>query len=90
MNSGNKCDKILKLRVRKLFNSFYTFYFGGSMDNREIDKNISKLVREKKLLNLSLKRTNNPEEIKGIKKRIIEINGLINIEKSKYDVKVNN
>lgn len=59
------------------------------MDNREIDKNISKLVREKKLLNLSLKRTNNPEEIKGIKKRIIEINGLINIEKSKYDVKVN-
>ncbi len=60
------------------------------MDNREIDKNISKLVREKKLLNLSLKRTNNPEEIKGIKKRIIEINGLINIEKSKYDVKVNN
>lgn len=60
------------------------------MDNREIDKNISRLVREKKLLNLSLKRTNNPEEIKGIKKRIIEINGLINIEKSKYDVKVNN
>ena len=60
------------------------------MDNREIDKNISKLVREKKLLNLSLKRTNNHEEIKGIKKRIIEINGLINIEKSKYDVKVNN
>lgn len=60
------------------------------MDNREIDKNISKLVREKKLLNLSLRRTNNPEEIKGIKKRIIEINGLINIEKSKYDVKVNN
>lgn len=60
------------------------------MDNREIDKNISKLVREKKLLNLSLKRTNNPEEIKGIKKRIIEINGLINIEKSKYDVKENN
>lgn len=60
------------------------------MDNREIDKNISKLVKEKKLLNLSLKRTNNPEEIKGIKKRIIEINGLINIEKSKYDVKVNN
>ena len=41
-------------------------------------------------MGLSLKRTNNPEEIKGIKKRIIEINGLINIEKSKYDVKVNN
>ena len=60
------------------------------MNNRGIDKNISVLVREKKLLNLSLKRTSNPEEIKGIKKRIIEINGLINIEKSKYEVKANN
>lgn len=60
------------------------------MNNREIDKNISKLVREKKLLNLSLKRTNNIEEIKGIKKRIIEINGLINKEKSKYEVNSNN
>lgn len=60
------------------------------MNNREIDKNISKLVREKKLLNLSLKRTNNIDEIKGIKKRIIEINGLINKEKSKYEVNSNN
>lgn len=60
------------------------------MNNREIDKNISRLVREKKLLNLSLKRTNNIEEIKGIKKRIIEINGLINIEKSKYKVNSTN
>lgn len=54
------------------------------MNVKDIDNKISELVREKQLLNKSLKRTNNINEIKGIKKRIIELNGLINIEKSKY------
>jgi hypothetical protein len=54
------------------------------MNVKDIDNKISELVREKQLLNKSLKRTNDINEIKGIKKRIIELNGLINIEKSKY------
>ena len=54
------------------------------MNVKDIDNKISGLVREKQLLNKSLKRTNDINEIKGIKKRIIELNGLINIEKSKY------
>ena len=54
------------------------------MNVKDIDNKISDLVREKQLLNKSLKRTNDINEIKGIKKRIIELNGLINIEKSKY------
>lgn len=54
------------------------------MNVKDIDNKISELVREKQLLNKSLKRTNDINEIKGIKKRIIELNGLINVEKSKY------
>ena len=54
------------------------------MNVKDIDNKISELVREKQLLNKSLKRTNDINEINGIKKRIIELNGLINIEKSKY------
>lgn len=54
------------------------------MNVKDIDNKISELVREKQLLNKSLKRTDDINEIKGIKKRIIELNGLINIEKSKY------
>lgn len=54
------------------------------MNVKDIDNKISELVREKQLLNKSLKRTNDINEMKGIKKRIIELNGLINIEKSKY------
>ena len=54
------------------------------MNVKDIDNKISELVRENQLLNKSLKRTNDINEIKGIKKRIIELNGLINIEKSKY------
>ena len=54
------------------------------MNVKDIDNKISELVREKQLLNKSLKRTNDINEIKGVKKRIIELNGLINIEKSKY------
>ncbi len=54
------------------------------MNVKDIDNKIGELVREKQLLNKSLKRTNDINEIKGIKKRIIELNGLINIEKSKY------
>ena len=54
------------------------------MNVKDIDNKISELVREKQLLNKNLKRTNDINEIKGIKKRIIELNGLINIEKSKY------
>ena len=54
------------------------------MNVKDIDNKISELVREKQQLNKSLKRTNDINEIKGIKKRIIELNGLINIEKSKY------
>ena len=54
------------------------------MNVKDIDNKISELVREKQLLNKSLKRTNDINEIKGIKERIIELNGLINIEKSKY------
>lgn len=54
------------------------------MNVKDIDNKISELVREKQLLNKSLKRTNDINEIKSIKKRIIELNGLINIEKSKY------
>ena len=59
------------------------------MNVKDIDNKISELVREKQLLNKSLKRTNDINEIKGIKKRIIELNGLINIEKSKYSEEVN-
>ena len=55
------------------------------MNVKDIDIKISELVREKQLLNKSLKRTDDMDEIKGIKRRIIELNGLINIEKSKYD-----
>ena len=55
------------------------------MNVKDIDNKINELVREKQLLNKSLKRTTDIEEIMGIKKRIIEINGLINIWKSKYD-----
>lgn len=54
------------------------------MDNRVIDKRINSLVREKMLLLKSLKIARSEEEVKGIKKRIIEINGLIYKEKSKY------
>lgn len=54
------------------------------MDNRVIDKRINSLVREKMLLLKSLKVARCEEEVKGIKKRIIEINGLIYKEKSKY------
>lgn len=54
------------------------------MDNRVIDKRINSLVREKMLLLKSLKVARSEEEVKGIKKRIIEINGLIYKEKSKY------
>ena len=44
------------------------------MNVKDIDNKISELVREKQLLNKSLKRTNDINEIKGIKKRIIELN----------------
>lgn len=54
------------------------------MDNRVIDKRINSLVREKMLLLKSLKVARSEEEVKGIKKRIIEINRLIYKEKSKY------
>ena len=54
------------------------------MDNRVIDKRINSLVREKMLLLKILKVARSEEEVKGIKKRIIEINGLIYKEKSKY------
>ena len=54
------------------------------MDNRVIDKRRNSLVREKMLLLKSLKVARSEEEVKGIKKRIIEINGLIYKEKSKY------
>lgn len=54
------------------------------MDNRVIDKRINSLVREKMLLLKSLKVARSEEEVKGIKKRIIELNGLIYKEKSKY------
>lgn len=55
------------------------------MNVKDIDNRIGELVREKQLLNKSLKRTNDEAEVKGIKKRIIELNGLINIEKAKYN-----
>lgn len=55
------------------------------MNVKDIDNRIGELVREKQLLNKSLKRTSDETEVKGIKKRIIELNGLINIEKAKYD-----
>lgn len=58
------------------------------MDNRVIDKRINSLVREKMLLLKSLKVARSEEEVKGIKKRIIEINGLIYKEKSKYKEEV--
>lgn len=54
------------------------------MSNKEIDKRINDLVREKQLLQKSLKRTSDEKEIKGIKLRLIEVTALINIEKSKY------
>lgn len=55
------------------------------MNNKQIDNNINSLVREKLLLNKSLKRTTDIEVIKGIKQRLITINKLINVEKSKYE-----
>lgn len=55
------------------------------MKIKEIDKEINKLVIEKRLLNASSKRTENEEEQKEIKKRIIKINYEIKKLKSLYD-----
>lgn len=55
------------------------------MNLRDIDSKINEYVREKQLLNKSLKRAKSEEEIRGIKKRIIELNGLINTERLKYN-----
>lgn len=55
------------------------------MNLRDIDSKINEYVREKQLLNKSLKRAKSLEEIRGIKKRIIELNGLINTERLKYN-----
>ncbi len=55
------------------------------MNLRDIDNKINEYVREKQLLNKSLKRAKSVEEIRGIKKRIIELNGLINTERLKYN-----
>ena len=55
------------------------------MNLRDIDNKINEYVREKQLLNKSLKRAKSLEEIRGIKKRIIELNGLINTERLKYN-----
>ena len=55
------------------------------MNLRDIDNKINEYVREKQLLNKSLKRAKSADEIRGIKKRIIELNGLINTERLKYN-----
>lgn len=47
------------------------------MKDKEIDNEISSLVIEKKLLNESLKRNENEEEQKEIKRRIMNLNGKI-------------
>lgn len=55
------------------------------MNPREIDKEVSRLVMEKHLLTLSMKRTENEEEKKEIKKRLIRINAEIRKTKAKYE-----
>ena len=55
------------------------------MEVKEIDKEISRLVIEKHLLNESMKRTKSEEEQKEIKKRLIRINAEIRRTKLKYD-----
>ncbi|MCI8330900.1 MAG: hypothetical protein HFE04_02225 [Bacilli bacterium] len=55
------------------------------MNPREIDKEVSRLVMEKHLLTLSMNRTENEEEKKEIKKRLIRINAEIRKTKAKYD-----
>ncbi len=55
------------------------------MNLRDIDNKINEYVREKRLLNKSLKRAKSADEIRSIKKRIIELNGLINTERLKYN-----
>ena len=56
------------------------------MSVKEIDEEINKLVREKKLLNESMKRTKNEIEQKGIKKRVIMINAEIRKLKLEYSI----
>ena len=55
------------------------------MNLKEIDNEVSSLVMEKHLLNLSMSRTTNEEEKKEIKKRLIRINAEIRRAKSEYD-----
>ena len=55
------------------------------MDLKTIDKEINRLVIEKRLLNESIKRTKNEEEQKEMRKRIIMINAEIRKTKEKYD-----
>ncbi len=54
---------------------------------KEIDKEINKLVVEKKLLNESKKRTTDINEIQGINKRLIMLNAEIRKLKEKYNEK---
>lgn len=55
------------------------------MDLKEIDKEINKLVMEKKLLKESMMRTKNEEERKEMHKRVIMINAEIRKTKEKYE-----
>jgi len=57
------------------------------MDLKDIDKEINRLVMEKKLLSESMKRTKSEEERKEMHKRIIRINAEIRRTKEKYDKK---
>lgn len=57
------------------------------MDLKDIDKEINRLVMEKKLLSESMKRTKNEEERKEMHKRIIRINAEIRRTKEKYEKK---
>lgn len=55
------------------------------MDLKKIDKEINRLVIEKRLLSESMKRTKSEEEVKEMRKRIIRINAEIRRTKLKYD-----
>lgn len=57
------------------------------MDLKDIDKEINRLVMEKKLLSESMKRTKSEEERKEMHKRIIRINAEIRKTKEKYEKK---
>ena len=55
------------------------------MNTKEIDNEVSRLVMEKHLLNLSMSRTTNEDEKKEIKKRLIRLNAEIRRTKARYD-----